>query len=92
MIADINLHHLDSDNTAPRLKLELPRLRGGELSRYSSTGVLPVLPRPPELPDKLGSEIQKAAKADCREAYGALGILAVVPLAVDAVRKDGCKW
>ena len=79
-------------SAAPRLKLELPRLRGGELSRYSSTGVLPVLPRPPELPDKLGSEIQKAAKADCREAYGALGILAVVPLAVDAVRKDGCKW
>jgi hypothetical protein len=78
--------------SSPRLNLDLPRLRGGELSRYGTSGVLPVLPRPPELPDKLGREIEKTAKSDCRTAYGGLGLLAVVPLAVDAVRKDGCKW
>ena len=78
--------------SAPRLNLELPRVRGGELSRYSTTGLLPVLPRPPEQPDKLGQEIEKAAKPDCRNAYGGLGVLAVVPLAVDAVRSGGCKW
>lgn len=74
-----------------RLNLELGRLRGGELSRHGSAGVLPVLPRPPET-DKLASEIEKAARADCTKAYAGAGILAVVPLAVDAVRGKGCKW
>jgi len=77
----------------PRLNLELQRPRGGELSRFSSTGVLPLLPRPPELPDKLAKDIKKAAKPDCKDAYAGAGLLAVVPLAVDALRKDGgCKW
>lgn len=75
-----------------RLNLDLPRLRGGELSRYSTTGLLPALPRPPEVPDKLGSAIEKTAREDCRKAYAGAGLLAVVPLAVDAVRDGGCKW
>ena len=81
--------------SAPRLNLELARPRGGELSRQSSAGVLPLLSRPPELPDKLARDIDKAAKADCRKAYQGMGLLAVVPLAADALRsgKDsGCKW
>jgi len=77
----------------PRLNLELSRPRGGELSRYGSTGVLPVLPRPPERDEKLAREIEKAGKADCRNGYNGMGPLAVIPLALDAVRKDGgCKW
>jgi len=80
--------------SAPRLNLELARPRGGELSRGGSAGVLPLLPRPPELSDKLARDIEKAAKGDCRTAHAGAGLLAVVPLAVDAVRnKDGgCKW
>jgi len=78
--------------SAPRLNLELPRARGGQLSRHGSTGALPVLPRPPDLPDKLGQDIGKAARDDCRKAYEGMGVLAVLPLAVDALRKDGCKW
>jgi hypothetical protein len=57
--------------------------------------VLPLLPRPPELPDKLARDIDKAAKADCRTAYQGLGLLAVVPLAADALgggKGSGCKW
>lgn len=80
-------------SAAPRLNLELSRPRGGELSRFSSRGVLPVLPRPPERDEKLAREIEKAAKTDCRNAYTGMGPLAVIPLALDAVRKDGgCKW
>jgi hypothetical protein len=75
-----------------RLNLELGRLRGGELSRHGTAGVLPVLPRPPET-DKLGAEIEKAGRADCRKAHAGAGILAVVPLAIDAMRGTaGCKW
>ena len=80
-------------SATPRLNLQLSRPRGGELSRYSSTGALPVLPRPPERDEKLAREIEKAGKADCRNAYTGMGPLAVIPLALDAVRKDGgCKW
>ncbi len=75
-----------------RLNLQLPQMRGGELSRYSTTGVLPALPRPPEVPDTLGSAIEKTAKEDCRKAHANLGLLAVVPLVVDALRDGGCKW
>ena len=78
----------------PRLNLHLTRPRGGELSRFGSTaGALPVLPRPPERDEKLAKEIEKAGKTDCRNAYTGMGPLAVIPLAVDVVRKDGaCKW
>ncbi len=80
-------------STPPRLNLELARPRGVELSRHSTTGILQLLPRPPELPAKLARDIDKAAKPDCRSAYGGAGLLAVVPLVVDAVRKEGgCKW
>jgi hypothetical protein len=77
----------------PRLNLELARPRGGELSRGSAAGVLQLLPRPPELPSKLSRDLEKSAKDDCRKAYSGAGLLAVVPLAVDALRKEGgCKW
>ena len=90
--ADVATPPSNATSAPKRLNLELPRLRGGELSRYSTTGLLPALPRPPELPDKLGSAIEKTAKDDCRKAYAAAGLLAVVPLAVDALREGGCKW
>jgi hypothetical protein len=89
---DIAVPPAATASAPPRLNLELARPRGGELSRHGTPGVLPLLPRPPELADKLARDIEKAAKADCRKAYGGAGLLAVVPLAVDAVRKDGCKW
>ena len=50
------------------------------------------LTRPPEVPDKLGSAIEKTAKEDSRKAYAGAGLRAVVPLAVDALREGGCKW
>ena len=55
-------------------------------------GLLPVVPHPPEQPSKLARDIQKAGQPDCREAYGALGLLAVVPLVADSVRDKGCRW
>jgi hypothetical protein len=76
----------------PRLNLELARPRGGELSRFATSGALPVLPRPPEVDDKLARDIEKAGKADCRKAYAGAGVLAVVPLVADAVKGSGCKW
>lgn len=78
--------------SAPRLNLELVRPRGGELSRSPSTGLVPLLPRPPEQKSKLASDLEKAARPDCRQAYAGQGLLAVVPLARDAVKGEGCRW
>lgn len=55
-------------------------------------GVLQMLPPPPERKSKLGEAIDKAGKTDCREAYQKNGLLAVVPLALDAARDKGCRW
>ncbi len=76
----------------PRLNLELARPRGGELSRFATGGALPVLPRPPEVDEKLARDIEKSGKTDCRKAYAGAGVLAVLPLMADAVRSGGCKW
>ena len=79
--------------SAPRLNLELVRPRGGELSAHGQrAGLLPALPRPPELPTKLAKDLEKSQRPDCRNAYAGSGLAAAVPLAVDAVKGDGCRW
>jgi hypothetical protein len=78
--------------SAPRLNLDLARPRGGEISRQSSRGVLPLMPRPPEIKSRLAEDIEKAARADCRTAHSGAGLLAVGPLVADALRGKGCKW
>ena len=78
--------------SAPRLNLDLPRARGGEISSRGSMGLLQLLPRPPETKSKLSQDIEKAAKPDCRNAYAGLGLLAAIRLAVDAARDKGCEW
>ncbi|WP_395700430.1 hypothetical protein [Aquabacterium sp.] len=79
--------------SAPKLNLDLARSRGGELSsNQGPRRLFQMLPAPPETKSKLGESIEKAGKADCRQAYGGFGLAAVVPLVLDAVRDKGCKW
>lgn len=78
--------------SAPRLDLRLVRPFGGPVSAQGPRGLLPVLPHPPEAPSKLARDIQKAGQPDCRQAYGGMGLLAVVPLLSDTVRDKGCRW
>ena len=77
--------------SAPRtpLNLSLPR---GDMTARRSPGLVELLPPPPERKSKLEQSIEDATNRDCRNAYSGAGILAVVPLAVDAVRGKGCKW
>jgi hypothetical protein len=91
--ADVATPPSAAASAPPRLNLQLARPRGGELSRGRSGGFLPVLPRPPEVDEKLGRDIAKSAKQDCKDAYRGAGLLAVVPLAAQALKADsGCKW
>lgn len=81
-----------SASASAPLNLNLPLARGGPLSSRGSSGVLQLMPRPPELKSKVDAAIDKAANADCRKAYSELGLLAAVPLALDAARDKGCRW
>jgi hypothetical protein len=78
--------------SAPKLDLEWRRPRGGEISRQGSRGVLELLAHPPERKSKLSESLENAAKKDCREAYSGAGVLAAVPLLLDAARDKGCRW
>lgn len=71
------------------LNLSLPR---GDMTARRGTGVIEMIPPPPERKSKLEQSIEEAANKDCRKAYSGAGLLAVVPLAIDAARGKGCKW
>lgn len=78
--------------SAPRAPLNLSLPRGGEMAARGSPGLVELLPQPPERKSKLEQSIEDATNKDCRKAYANAGLLAVVPLAVDAARGKGCKW
>lgn len=78
--------------SAPRSPLNLSLPRGGEMASRRGPGLVELLPQPPERKSKLEQSIEDATNKDCRKAYANAGLLAVVPLAVDAARGKGCKW
>jgi hypothetical protein len=65
--------------------------RGPSLGRTRS-GLVPMLPAPAEKKTQLETDLEKASRAKCSEAYAGAGLLAVIPLAKDAVTGKGCKW
>ena len=62
------------------------------MSAKRSPGLIELLPTPPERKSKLEQAVEEATNKDCRKAYSGAGLLAVVPLAVDAARGKGCNW
>jgi hypothetical protein len=80
----------------PAITAESLRRRAAEIAREGSgtSGVLNLVPPPPPLErkDTLAEGIAKAAKPDCRTAYGGMGLLAVVPLVASTVGNGGCRW
>ena len=64
---------------------------GPSLGRTRS-GLVPALPAPAEKKTQLETDLEKANRAKCSEAYAGAGLLAVIPLAKDAVTGKGCKW
>ena len=77
---------------AARAPLNLSLPRGAVSSRMGGSGLFELMPHPPERKNKLAEGVEAAAKADCRKAYSDSGLLAAVPLAIDAVRDKGCRW
>jgi hypothetical protein len=82
-------------SATPRFDFDRAREVARDFNRRSArvTGkAIDFEPPPGERVTPLGRAIQKAAQPDCREAYAALGLLAVVPLIADTVTDRGCRW
>jgi hypothetical protein len=77
--------------SAPRKHDQHGRGNGPSQGRTPS-GRVPRLPAPAENKTPLETEIEKASRAHCADAYASSGLLAVIPLAKDAVTGKGCKW
>lgn len=78
--------------SAPRAPLNLSLPRSGDIAARRGPGLVDLLPQPPERKSKLEQSIEDAANKDCRKAYANAGLLAALPLALDAARGKGCKW
>ena len=92
------LNAAPSGLTKPAPKLDLDALRN-RAHAITSEGNAPrtlfSFPlKPPVVVKKKEQEIfDKALKRpDCRDAYSAMGLAAVIPLVRDAVTEKGCKW
>jgi hypothetical protein len=70
-------------------------LRGGSTGvGRSRSGLVPLLSGPPDdaSKSKLAKDLQKAGRADCKDAHADDGLLGVLPLAKDTMTDKGCKW
>jgi hypothetical protein len=84
-----------ADPSKPTLDLESIRQRAGEITRQGTgnRAVLPFPMPPVEKPkSKMEQAIENARKPDCREAYKALGLFAVVPLVANEFGEGHCRW
>ena len=81
----------DTGAPAP-LNLDLHGGGAGPSLGRTRSGLVPVLPAPADKKTKLETELEKASRAKCSDAYAGAGLLAVIPLAKDAVTGKGCKW
>lgn len=68
--------------------------RGSAAAAVGATGASSglALPRKETAASTLAREMSKASRADCRNTYSGMGLLAIPALAIDAVRDGGCKW
>jgi hypothetical protein len=85
----------DYDPTRPALDADALRRRAGELTRQGAgnRAVLPFPMPPVEKPkSKMETAIENARKPDCRTAYQALGLAAVVPLIANEFGEGKCRW
>lgn len=78
----------------PGIDLDAVRRRAREIGGSGPRTVFPFPVVPQPVPKtKVQEAFDKALKKnDCRDAYADMGLAAVVPLVLSAVREDGCRW
>ena len=93
---DVRTPGLDTSGLTPPpgIDLDAVRRRAREISSGGPRTVFPFPVAPtPKPKSKEQQAFDKALKKnDCRDAYADMGLAAVVPLVLSAVREEGCKW
>jgi len=83
------------DGAAPTFDMAAARASARLIARHARDGTvaLPERKAPSYEPDDTAQRgLERARRNDCRSAYAAMGVLAVLPLLKDAVTGSGCKW
>jgi len=80
--------------SAPHLDMKAARATARLIDKHRKDGLVAhPKPDPPlQRDDRLERAIERARRPDCKSAYSGLGLLALIPLAKDAVTGTGCKW
>lgn len=83
-------------DAAPTVDIAAARQAARRIAHEESSNMV-VLPKrkpvvDPNADRQVIDPIENARRSDCKTAYAGMGLLAVIPLVVDAVRQSGCKW
>jgi hypothetical protein len=81
----------------PIVDLDAARREARRIAREGSRNLVSLPARKPVTDPNEGrpadvDPLEKARRSDCKSAYAGLGLLAVIPLAKDAITGTGCKW
>lgn len=78
---------------APVLNTSVKGLLSEPDTHFAARKPLPNM-APPEEPRRspLAKSLDKAVRPDCKTAHANLGLLAIVPLVLDAATDSGCQW
>ena len=85
----------DDADATPTFDMAAARASARLIARHAKDGTvaLPERKAPSYGPDDTTQRgMERARRNDCRNAYSAMGLLAVLPLLKDAVTGSGCKW
>jgi hypothetical protein len=80
----------------PMVDLAAARQAARQIAREEGKNLV-ALPKRKPVVDPNGDRqvvdpIENARRGDCKTAYSGMGILALIPLAKDAITGTGCKW
>jgi len=84
-------------DAGPAVDLEAARREARRIAREESRNLVSLPARKPVTDPNEGrpadiDPLEKARRSDCKSAYAGMGLLAVIPLAKDAITGTGCKW
>jgi hypothetical protein len=83
-------------DAGPVVDLEAARQAARRIAHEDSRNLVRLPARKPVVnpnqDHQVEDPLERARRSDCKTAYAGLGILALIPLAKDAITGSGCKW
>jgi hypothetical protein len=82
--------------TGPTVDLAAARQAAREIARADGKNLVALPKRKPVVDPNADHQVddplERARRSDCKTAYAGMGLLALIPLAKDAITGSGCKW